>query len=104
LIHEINEEILGLLKDFDKLPVGSLAQETLYNEIEKRYDKIAELKKPHMFERPTGQRIALVVSFALIGFGWLFHVGGVLTFGVFALLVTVLGVMKAPVERDDEKA
>lgn len=103
MIHEINEEILNLLRDFDKLPSGSLAQETLYQEIEKRYDKIAELKKPHMFERPSGQRIAMGVSFALIGSGWLFHFGGVLTFGIFVLLVTLVGVMKAPQEHDDEK-
>lgn len=102
-IAQLRKEITELLGQYELLPSGSKAQSELYMEIEQRYDEIKELKKPHAFERPAGQRIALGTSLALVGGGWLFHSGGVLTFGVFVLFITVLGVMKAPSSGGDAK-
>ena len=54
-------------------------------------DEIEELKKPTALERPSGIKAAYAVAVVFMAYGLLVGSYGTFTFGVFALIVGLVG-------------
>lgn len=86
-LHELRDKRRsGLLFPWEEEKVNAKAKEIS--------DEIEELKAPTALEKPAGIKIAYTIAAVFMVYGLLAESHGTFMFGVFALVVGLLGAMK----------
>lgn len=93
-ITQIEQEIESIRRDHLWMPL-CCAQEA-HDEIDEKRAQIKRLEEPHFFEKPVGQTLAQITGGVISAVGLLLQSYGTFTFGVFILILSALGAIRAP--------
>lgn len=89
-IEKLKREIDELNDKYWWLPPGETRERAL-EVIEGKTKEIAELEKPTALEKPAGIKAAYALAVVFMAYGLLVGSYGTFTFGVFALIVGLVG-------------
>jgi hypothetical protein len=89
-IEKLKREIDDLNDKYWWMPPGE-TRERAREAIDGKTKEIAELEKPTALEKPAGIKAAYTVAGICLVWGLLFESYGTFTFGVFALIVGIIG-------------